>query len=931
MFNFVALDLETTGLDSLKDEIIEIGMVKFIDFQEAECYSSLVRPKGSLSVKIKRLTGLQDDDFKEAPELIEILPVVKEFIADLPLVGHNIKFDSDFLSAAVGYQLKNELYDTLELARYLLPAASSHRLGDLCNLLNIEIVNQHRALDDAVGSAHLVKKLLDQYCNVEPSIIWQLSQLLKQAHSTWYPILESLSSEIVKKFPNRKITVKNPGAPKLDVQQKEKKPQRRTVVSLDECTNILGPDGILATTLPRFRYRPQQCDMMEQVLRGLNENKTVLVEAGTGTGKSLAYLVPAIQWARKNDERVLVTTHTITLQEQLCNKDIPLLRNLRDFEFSAALLKGRGNYLCLRRWYALMSESYHQPEEASFLAKILVWIQQTTTGDKSELAISYQEIEYWHSICSESDGCLGNRCRYFSEMCFFMAAKRKAELADVVFVNHSLLLSDANTENMVLPSYGPLIIDEAHHLESCATEHLGRMICRSDVLRWLSATSKMLNKLEHFSFTDEQDAWSKLVTLSQETRSKCRESAVSFFEMLARWVEAAAASGEGRYSLRFTVEEGKNGISQLPIAVDSELDNLIVNLKTLCQNMVRVTDRLTEAAAFDERVTGISRDISAWLVVGQDLIRKTEWICRNHQDEYVYWVEAGGSFSEVVLKSAPIDVGPLLYETLFKEPKPIILTSATLSVDGTFKHYRNSIGLNFLPEEQVIEKVLDSPFNYGEQALLCVTKDISQPIIVGENVYHDELAKAIYRLSLASGGRTLVLFTSHRSLREVYHRTKGLYEDEDICLIGHELDGSRRRLVEQFMNGKRMVLFGAASFWEGVDVPGEALSTVIIVKLPFSPPNHPVLQARLETIAKQGRNGFQEYQIPQAVIKFKQGFGRLIRDISDKGTVVILDGRIVEKRYGKKFFNSLPLSEHFRGNVEQVVTKVRSWLRSVDD
>lgn len=931
MFSFVALDLETTGLDCLKDEIIEIGVVKYVDNQETERYTSLVRPKGPLSVKIKRLTGLQDEDFCEAPEVIEILPIVMEFIADLPLVGHNVKFDRDFLSTAIGYQLKNELYDTLELARYLLPAASSHRLGDLCNLLNIEIVNQHRALDDAVGSALLVKKLIEQFYKVEPGIIWQLSQLLKQGQSPWYPILELLSAEIIKQFPNRKISIKNPGAPKLEIPQKEKKQQIRTVISLEECTNILGPEGVLATTLPRFRYRPQQYDMMEQVLCGLNENKTVLVEAGTGTGKSLAYLVPAIQWARKNGERVLVTTHTITLQEQLCNKDIPLLGNLQDFEFTAALLKGRGNYLCLRRWSALMVEPYHQPEEASFLAKILVWTQQTTTGDKSELVIPYQEVEYWHNICSESDGCLGNRCRYFNEMCFFMAAKRKAELADVVVVNHSLLLSDANTDNMVLPTYGPLIIDEAHHLESCATEHLGRITCRSEVLRWLSATSKVLNKLERFTFNDQQDVWSKIVNSALETRLKCRESAVNFFEMLSRWVEASATSGEGRYSLRFTVEEDKQGICSLPIAVDSEMDNLLVNLKTLCQYMVRITDRLIEAAAFDENVTGISRDISARLVIGQDLIRNLEWICKHHQEEHVYWVEAGGNFPEVVLKSAPIDVGPLLFETLFKEAKPTILTSATLSVDGTFRHYRNSIGLNFLPDEQVIEKMLDSPFDYGEQALLCVTKDISQPAVIGDNVYHDELAKAIYRLSLASQGRTLVLFTSHRSLREVYHRTKGLYEDEDICLIGHEIDGSRRRLVEQFMTGKRMVLFGAASFWEGVDVPGEALSSVIIVKLPFSPPNHPVLQARLETIAQQGRNGFQEYQIPQAVIKFKQGFGRLIRDISDRGTVVILDGRIVEKRYGKKFFNSLPLSEHFRGNVEQVVAKVKSWLGSVDD
>lgn len=926
MLTFVALDLETTGLNCWSDEIIEIGLVKIIDGQEVERLQTLVRPRGSLPVRIKRLTGLRDEDFSEAPAFSDILPGVLSFIGDLPLVGHNIKFDRDFLAAASKRNLSNDLYDTLELAKYLLPAAGSHRLGELCKSLEIVLDNQHRALDDALGAAQLLVVLIKQLERFEADLLWQLSHLLKKAGSTWYPVLEDLSARIVKQFPNRKITHRVIGASLEDVPARDKTPQEKKHVSLEECMTILGSEGALAATLPRFQYRSQQCDMVNQVITGLNENKIVLVEAGTGTGKSLAYLVPAIRWAGLNQERVLVSTHTITLQEQLWNKDIPLLANLADLTFRAALMKGRSNYLCLRRWSALMAEAHHQPEEAQFLAKILVWLQETATGDRSELAVSYQELEHWTGVCCESDGCLGNRCRYFKEQCFFMAARRRAERADIVIVNHSLLLSDANADNMVLPGYGPLIIDEAHHLEGCATEHLGRMTSRSEVFRWISSASKQLGKLDSFTMTYDQESWQSLIRQSAETRLRCREAATTLFEMLSRWIENTVGAGEGRYSLRFGPADNLDGIPCLPEPVDTELDNLLVNVRTLCQLMVKVGDRLAEGAAFTEDVPGIAKDLISWASFGQELADNLEWICRQHEDETVYWLEGGADLKELVLRAAPIDVGPLLQAKLFSELRPVILTSATMTVDSHFKHFIKSIGLDLLPGDRIIKKQLDSPFNFVEQALLCAARDISQPGQMGDVPYHDELAKAIYSISLAAEGRTLVLFTSHRSLREVYHRLKDLYENEDICLLGHELDGSRRRLVEQFMEGRRTVLFGAASFWEGVDIPGEALSCVIMVKLPFAPPNHPVLEARLQKIARRGGNGFQDYQIPQAVIKFKQGFGRLIRDAGDKGAVVILDGRLVEKKYGLKFFNSLPLAEHFRGSWQQIVPKVKYWL-----
>ncbi|MEG6522097.1 helicase C-terminal domain-containing protein [Desulfotomaculum sp. 1211_IL3151] len=924
MLTFVALDLETSGLNCLQDEIIEVGLVKIIDGQESEYFTSLVRPRGILPVKIKRLTGINDQDFVNAPDIQEIMPQILSFIEDYPLLGHNVKFDYDFLTAAAKQPLLNTLYDTLELAKYIMPNASSHRLGRLCNDLNILIPNQHRALDDARGCAGLLLKLLDQCREFEPDIIWQLSQLLSQASSTWHPVLQTLSSQMIKLFPNRKITAPLPGA-KEDDKPKEHRSEQEGNLNQEHCLAVLGEAGLLEKTLPGFHFRSQQCEMMEYVIKGLNEDKIVLVEAGTGTGKSLAYLVPAIAWAKQKDQRVIISTHTINLQEQLWNKDIPILEKLPNYEFKAAIMKGRSNYLCLRRWQSLMKETNHTQEEAAFLAKILIWLYKTNIGDKADLILSYQDLEYWYRICCESHGCLGNRCSYFKEKCFFMAARRRAERADIVIVNHSLLLSDANADNMILPSYGSLIIDEAHHLESCATDHLGRSATRLEVVRWLAAVTKLQKRVDQALFLDENELWPKLIVKGNDAKQKTREAAQSFFELLTNWLNFTANNAEGRSSMRFFQEGKLEGSPSLPPAVDSALDNLLVNLRTLCQVLIKMSDQLEERSVTGD-TPGIIRDLSSWASIGQDLSNSLELICRSYEDDQVYWVEGGGSSPEVILRSAPIDVGPLLYEKLFSEPRPVILTSATLSVDGNFKHYQKSIGLDCLSPNNVLEKQLGSPFNYGEQSLLCVTRNIPQPGQTVGKDYHDVLAKAIFQISLAAAGRTLVLFTSHRSLRETYQRLKQQYEAEDICLLGHELDGSRSRLVEQFMEGKRTVLFGAASFWEGVDIPGDALSCVIIVKLPFVPPNHPVTEARLQKLSRLGKNGFMEYQIPQAVIKFKQGFGRLIRGPKDRGVVVVLDSRLAERKYGHKFFNSLPVAHHIRDNWIEISNKVNKWL-----
>lgn len=930
---FIVCDLETTGFDPATDKIIEVGLVRLEEGEIAGKYHTLVNPGQPLPLKIKRLTGIDDGDLVQAPPLAAVLPEIMGFIGPNAIAGHNIRFDLSFLEAERGTPLPNRTYDTLELARLVLPAASSYRLDALCARLNIQFKAGHRAMEDAMATARLLTALLQKLQETDLELLTLMNGLLQEARSAWHTFLSQMLNERLKKFPDQKIE-----APywQRETEQEDRVNNARRELStamkklhLDDgkVTALVGDKGRLAATLPGYEHRPQQEAMVGWITRAFNEEKYLLLEAGTGVGKSMAYLIPAVMWSLLNKERVLVATHTINLQEQLWFKDIPMLAKVIEKPFRAALAKGRQNYICLRRWFSALA-GRHQPDEAAFLARVLSWLAVTGTGDKGELNVAPGEEDFWLAICGEAESCLGPRCRY-QKSCFVHKARKAAEEADVIIANHSLLFSDIRTENRVLPAYGPLIIDEAHHLEEAATAHMGREISQGALNRWLGISGKVLARLAEKAPPGEGAKWTKTIARAQAARLEAIEAARLFFQILWDMAAAKTAGNEmeyGRASLRLPCCDHLYGDF---LSSGGRCTDL---LRGLIEEISSCVELMELWAISEEAWAGPARDLAQVRQSGLDLAGDLQFILENRDEGFVYWAElelsARGTAKHCSLKAAPIDVGILLYERFFKDKTTVVLASATLSVNGNFDHFIDRTGLNYIPADRLLRAHFSSPFAYERQALLCINRDLPVPGAVTDKLYLDKLEDNIYKILEATGGSTLVLFTSHRVLREIYRRLKPKLEALDICLLGHGIDGSRSRLLEEFKTNGRTVLFGATSFWEGVDVPGHALNCVVMVKLPFQSPVEPVMEARLEELARRNKDGFRLLSVPQAVIRFKQGFGRLIRSGSDRGCVVILDGRILSKSYGRHFLNSLPLKSHLRGGIEVITKKVSQWIKN---
>lgn len=932
--SFVVCDLETTGLSPRQHEIIEIGMVRVESGEITASFHSLVRPVQKLPVSIRRLTGLDDNQLKTGPGLPEVLPQVLAFLHDYPLVGHNVAFDKSFLEAAAG-PLKNPVYDTLELARILLPASPGYRLGVLCRFLGVENQNEHRSLSDALATVELYRKLVVAIKKLDAQVLLQLNSFLQRANSSWVAPLTSMMRQVAGQNMNVKITgpvffsspIRNAADPFSPGRQQETG-FSDSFPETGELSSLLAAGGILATRLEGYEYRPQQQEMVRAVSRALEEQKYLLMEAGTGSGKSMSYLIPVLHWAIKNDQRVVISTRTINLQEQLWEKDVPALLGTLSWPCKAALVKGRQNYLCLRRWLSTLTAGNWTPEEAAFYARVLVWVTGTATGDKAELNLTISEQDSWVQICADSEGCLGTRCRWFKSACYVTRAHRAAEAAKLIITNHSLLFSDVRVENKVLPAYGPLVIDEAHHLEDAATEQLGCQVTWSAVRRWFFAVNRLLTRLGALVPPDDVALWQRTIKEAQDVRQQAAQSADVFFHALCTLVIARADTRNqevDRWTLRlkFTSEERETPF------LEAEYANLKVGWAGLSECLHRLVSMLEEWSSASDGWGDFYSEVDQQFSIGSGLGMNLGFILACREDNYVYWIDVarGNDNRSCSLHAVPVQVGKILHEQLFQQKDTIVLTSATLTVEGSFQHFMERTGLDLVSQDSLLKLQVDSPFSYEHQSLLCVVRDVPLQNEVSEEEYLEALLATLSGLIKTVQGKTLVLFTSHRVLKETYRRLKGVCEEADIHLLAHNIDGSRSRLIEEFRNNERTVLLGASSFWEGIDIPGEALSCVAIVKLPFWAPSIPVIEARIEELARQGKDAFRHFSLPQAVIRFKQGFGRLIRTMRDKGVVVVLDHRIVNKQYGRRFLNSLPIRSHIRGDAAMVNKRIAQWLK----
>ncbi len=700
---------------------------------------------------------------------------------------------------------------------------------------------------------------------------------------------------------------------------------------LKDVDEFFAPNNSLANFFDSYEYRPEQQKMAIKVGESLIEQRHLLVEAGTGTGKSLAYLVPSILIALQEEEKVVISTNTINLQEQLINKDIPLLQEVLDLDFKAVLVKGRKNYICIRRLIQFGKSAQLSPEEYNILSRINNWILETRTGCRSDLDFSVS-YDLWDHISSESDLCLRSNCPYYDQ-CHFIFARDEAQEADILVSNHHLLFADIalrkerdlDGETAVLPPYKRIVFDEAHNVEDVASNYLGFRVSRKGII-------KLLESL----YNQEQgtgvllQARLALKSLQGQNKQRLQQKIDNQLIPLVRKISEV---GQGLFNnlISFIKQNGKQRDRKLRLIpkireedfwkklLEVEFDNFILNLNKLGKGLDDLLRNFTTLEEEFDDVDSVNLELKAKvdyiLTVSDNMMELASY----PEDGYVYWLE--NYEDQCSFHAAPLNIAEELQDNLLTKMDAVVFTSATLTVENSFEFIQNNLGLT---DDNVDTLEVGSPFNYQEQLQVAVAKDMPQP---NNPDYTQAVIAAVKEIIQATQGRTLVLFTSYGMLNKVYYQLKEDIDSLDIDNIYRQGMKSRQYLIKDFKEKDRAVLLGTSSFWEGVDIPGEELSCVVIVKLPFVVPSEPVVEARVEEIESRGENAFFNYMLPQAVIKFKQGFGRLIRTKEDKGWVIILDQRVVSKRYGKVFLKSLPTDSRILiNNLNQFARKIKKFL-----
>lgn len=695
-------------------------------------------------------------------------------------------------------------------------------------------------------------------------------------------------------------------------------PRAEAAVRIDpfDIVDTLGERGAVATVLGQYEDRPTQRDMAAYIADGYNDGGVLLLEAGTGVGKSFAYLVPALAWARANGERTVISTNTINLQEQLVRKDLPFLRQALGEQFRYALVKGRGNYISIRR--ALLAEQTQtvlfEEMQQNSLTAVLEWLKTTKDGSLQDLPFT-PTSEVWDEVVSDGDVCLRAKCPHF-EQCFYQKARRDAAAADIVVANHSLLFSDLAVRRMqgnytapaVLPPYKRVILDEAHNLEDAATEHLGATITRRGVLRVLNRLDKrgkgLLSAFETRLMAGQDDilqhdALRQINNLRPSIES-ARDNANALFQFIDD-LTMRAEDGVLRLQEDFaTSPEWLHGMDTVYGNVLVLLDEVARKLMQLRDTVMvdrgwadALTEQLVELHGATTRVRGLADGLRLVFGTPSGDVTLVRWLERR-----------GGREVNLAARAAPVEIAEALRDALFDKVETSVLTSATLATRDGFSFVRKRLGVtNGL---RVREAVFPSPFDYEEQTMIVVPTDLPAP---GSSEDHPQLhartAEIVLDFAEISDGGIFVLFTSYRALKTVgaILRKAGVERRWPLFVQG---ESARATLLEAFVLSGRGILLGVSSFWEGVDVPGDPLRGIILTKLPFKVPTEPLTAARIEAIERDGGSSFMEYVLPHAALRLKQGFGRLIRATTDRGAVALLDRRILEKGYGRYFLGTLP-------------------------
>ncbi|WP_268893072.1 ATP-dependent DNA helicase DinG [Paenibacillus lutrae] len=953
LMKFAVLDFETTGTGPA-DELIQVGLVIIDDMEVTDRYTSLVNPGVSIPSSITELTGITDEMVKHAPKLDEIMGEMYPFLFDCVLVAHHAAFDLGFLQRALrktGYpDFSGRVLDTIDMLRIMYPSLPTYQLGMVAGAFGIAHERPHQADSDADVTAEIWIRSVNRLFSLPLLTVQRLAHLLPAENSDLGWFLSETARYKEHQTPLDQDAHQYFRQFALNVEDWGDEPPVRDESDVLE----LSPDfdevyeevkTALQKKFEHFESREAQEMMIHEIESAFEEDRHLMIEAGTGTGKSLGYLIPSLYYGIKNDEKVVVSTHTINLQEQLRERDVPLLHDIFPIGFRASVLKGRSHYLCLRKFENQINTMDFDPgkEDAITAAQMVVWLSETKTGDEEELHFGNKGAAFWHTVSSDAESCQNRQCPWFKK-CFYHRARHEANNSDVVITNHSLLFTDMKAENRVLPAYKRLVLDEAHHFEEVASKHLGKDLHHLGLTNWLLFLFKdskngqlpmLRTKLQRYNDDYRAATWMsgidhlypKLITIKEEWDFLC--------ERLYELLQTNAEPGQidpGQLVMRLKKDSLPSNWKDLMALEDNlylHLQEVHKSIDSMVQDMKEVQEEY-DLQSFVTDLSGVGKEL-------QNIKETLRFFMKQSDDQFVYWIEAGtySKSRSISLISVPMDVSPLIREHFFENKDSVIMTSATLSVNKSFQYSLDQFGLK-QPAEPNEESgkaklrtvLLPSPFQYRQQALVCIPRGF--PVIKGrsgEEEFLQALTDSLTEVAIATKGRMLILFTSNRMLKQAHAVLKSNLKPHGIHVLGQGVDsGNRSKLTRLFQDHGACVLLGTNSFWEGVDIPGDALTCLAIVRLPFQPPNHPLVEAKSENLKRLNQNPFMKLSVPQAVIRFKQGFGRLVRRSSDKGIVLIYDTRVIETQYGKHFLYSLPGPKIEHMPVEAIVPRIQEWM-----
>ncbi|EIJ78652.1 ATP-dependent DNA helicase/DNA polymerase III subunit epsilon [Bacillus methanolicus PB1] len=931
---FAVIDLETIGNAPKRgDRIIQFAAVVIENGKIIEQYSSFINPEQQIPPFIEELTGINDEMVKDAPLFSEIAPKILTMLDDAYFVAHNVLFDLSFLQEELihaGYEgFFGPVLDTVELARILLPTADSYKLSDLALKEKLSHDRPHQADSDAYVTAELLLILLDKLQKIPLCTMRQLYKLSDGLKSDLHMLLGDMimnKEQTIEVLPESIEIFRG-----IALKKKKNLPKNVSIPSqIEYPVDIESKEALFQKAFQVFEKRTGQFQMMDAVYRSLLNQQHSLIEAGTGVGKSIAYLIPAAIFSRLKNKPVVISTYTTQLQEQLLTRDIPLLNKMFSFPVKTVLLKGRNHYLSLYKFELSLKEEDDNYDTCLTKMQILIWLLETETGDYEELNLSSGGRLFWNQIKNDETSFLQGKAWFSHD--YYLRARNEAQTADLIITNHALLLSDAASEQPILPDYHFAIIDEGHLFEKAAGKQFGISLDYLAIRHLLGRLGTYEQKQLFYRFeqllNDLNWASGDIVHtfVVNQTILDLSFEFDELFKIISFYAEKKTKDRDLTFNkIKYRITNFESGKEWIALqAVTERILFLLKDLLCLFEKRLNVIKQLKDKLSVEHK--GMLEDMASVLKELKEIKDAVKHLFIIQQPEYVIWIETDvrAFQNATAVYAQPIHVSSYLKRQFFDVKKSVVITSATLTVNNSFKFIVRELGIE---NHDYHTEIIPSPFRYSEQVQLVIPEDLPEINAVSAEEYTASITEQIISIAEATKGRMLILFTAYDMLKKTYELMKESGFLEEYVLIAQGISGgSRTRLTRNFQRFDKAILFGTNSFWEGVDIPGEDLSCLIIVRLPFFPPDEPVIQAKCEAIKKNGGNPFFDHSLPEAVIRFKQGFGRLIRSEQDRGIIVVFDRRIITTRYGKTFLNSIPKIPVKKSNIDELVQFIHSWL-----